>query len=192
MKIAIWFSVVLFFGCNSVSQNDEYTAELPSGYFFNYTIDGKAYSFESEDILTTYNDFGKGDHEFKIYVGKGSGPQLSLTIINDMSAPSSTPSGDPSSVHKLFQGSVSLQDYPDKAFTFNSYDGLQNPKPIPVSDAIVITKSELETGGKARIITGKLNVTVLGGENKKNDPAIKEYVLKGDFRIRHKFSGSTF
>ncbi|WP_255065713.1 hypothetical protein [Lacihabitans sp. LS3-19] len=192
MKTIIGFFTLLVFACNTGNSNSKTQDSTSNELFFNYSIDGKDFYFTEEDILTSYNDFGKGDHEFKVYVGKDNGPQLSLTIINDMSAPSSTPSGDPNPGHKLFQGSVSLQDYPDKIFTFNSYDGLLNPKPTPVSDAIVITKSKLEPGGKARIISGKLNVTVLGGENKSNDPAIKDYVLKGDFRIRHKFSGSTF
>lgn len=186
MKTWISIFAIAILACTTENTPDNSADDISSEIFFNYTIDGKPYSFSADDILTSYNDFGNDDHEFKVYVGKDDGPQLSMTIINDLSKPSSTPSGDPVPTHKLFQGSVSLQDYPDKTYTFNSYDGLLNPKPTPTSDAIVITKSELESGGKARIISGKLNVTVLGGENKTNDPAIKDYVLKGDFRIRHK------
>lgn len=160
---------------------------------FEFTIDGKKFSFSNEDISTSYRDFGNGQHEFKIYGGEGYGKLgLTLTVIADMNKPSSTPNGDPKPAHPLFQGSVSLQNYPEKSFTFNNYDGFQNPKPTPVEGAILITSSSAEAGGKARIISGTINTVVLGGENKSNDPTIKDYAVKGTFTVRHKFTDGAF
>ncbi len=192
MKTKLNLLVIAFFSfaCNTKSESKNNTAQ---DFNFEFTVDGKKFNFSPDDVSTSYRDFGKDNHEFKIYVGKEYGTlSLTLTVLADMTKPSSTPNGDPNPGNALFQGSVSLQNYPEKSFTFNSYDGLQNPKPKPVSDAIVITSSVLEAGGKARIISGTINTVVLGGENKSKDPKIKDYVVKGSFTIRHEFTKGAF
>lgn len=198
MKKLSFLSIKLVFICLISCNNSTETRTEKEGitnsevFYFDCTIDGQKFKFMPEDILTSYRYFSANDHEFKVYVGKETGPSLTLTIIEDMSKPSSTPSGSPEPGHKLFQGSVSLQKFPTDEFTFNSYEGFDNPKPTPVPDAIVVSKSELESGEKARIITGTVNVVVKGGENKNNDPAIKDRLVTAKFRIRHKFDGIKF
>lgn len=195
LMMSLLFAIL--FGCNTKSGTaaDDSTAKDQSSkndeLYFNYSIDGKEISLDTTDILTSYNEFSATDREFKIFAGKDEGPNLVLTLVSDMSKPSSTPNGSPNAGEKLVQGSVSLQNYPSKGFTFNSYDFLQNPKPTVIPDAIVITNSE-KVGETARILTGTINVTVRGGENKQNDPAIKDYVVKGKFRVKHEFKGLKF
>ncbi len=192
--LALYLFVILFCSCQS-NQGSTASSAAPAStkdkFYFNYTIDGKAFSVDTNDILTSYNEFSATDREFKVFAGKEEGPNLVLTIVSDMAKPSSTPNGTPNANEKLVQGSVSLQNYPTKGFTFNSYDYLLNPKPEVIPDAIMITQSE-KLGETARILTGTLNVTVRGGENKQNDPAIKDYVIKGEFRIKHEFKGLRF
>ena len=197
MKKVFLFSFLLFtviFGCNSDNSQKTATNELPSNsdeLYFIYSIDGKEINVDVTDILTSYNEFSATDREFKIFAGKEEGPSLVVNLVVDMSKPSSTPNGTPNSSDKLGQGSVSLQNYPQKGLTFNSYDYLLNPKPAVIKDAVVITSSE-KVGDKGRIISGTINVTVKGGENKQNDPAIKDYVIKGKFRVMHEFKGLPF
>lgn len=193
MKIKLFLLVFAFISFSCKTSGEATTTDADKDLKFEFTIDGKKFSFASEDVSTSYQEFGKGNHEFKVFVGSDYGKlALNMTITADMTKPSSTPNGDPNPGNALFQGSVSLQNYPEKSFTFNSYDGLQNPKPKPVSDAIVITSSVLEAGGKARIISGTINTVVLGGENKSKDPKIKDYVVKGSFTIRHEFTKGAF
>jgi len=163
------------------SQNDS--------YYFDFTVDGKSLHVKESDILTTYNDFG-GKTEFKIFAGAEGEPQLVLTIPNDMSKPSSTPSGSPEAGSSIAQGSLSLQGYPQKGYTFNNYDFLANPKPAPVPDAILITASE-KAGEEGRIITGTINTTTFAGDPG-TDPANKPYTITGKFRIKHLFNGTKF
>ena len=107
-----------------------------------------------------------------------------------MSKPSNTPNGSPESGNILSQGSVSLQNYPAKGNTFNSYDAFLKPSPEVIPNAIIITKSEAFKD-KGRIITGTINTIVSGGENKQNDPTTKDHFINGNFRVKHFFNGST-
>ncbi len=197
LSLVLILSFTILCSCNSNNGKDATASKGQNGntesndLYFNYSIDGKEINVDTTDILTSYNEFGATDREFKIFAGKDGETSLILTIVSDMSKPSSTPNGTPNAGEKLVQGSVSLQNYPTKGFTFNSYDYLLNPKPAVIPDAIVITKSE-KVGEVARILTGKINVTVRGGENKQNDPHIKDYVIKGKFRIKHEFKGLKF
>lgn len=193
--IAIMICIVctMLFACNSNTETSKESNETKAsgdGYYFDFSIDGKEFHLTENDILTSYNEFGT-DKEFKIFAGKEEGPNLVINLVSDMSKPSNTPNGTPNSADKLGQGSVSLQNYPQKGLTFNSYDYLLNPKPEVIPDVVVITNSE-KVGDKGRIITGTINVMVKGGENKQNDPAIKDYVIKGKFRIMHEFKGLSF
>ena len=86
---------------------------------------------------------------------------------------------------KILTGSVSLQDYPEKNTTCNSYNS-SLPEATPViADAIVITGSEKE-GDTARIITGSFHAK-LYSDIKENQNKYTEHVIKGKFRIRHEF-----
>lgn len=193
--LLIAFACPILFSCNSntTTTEDKTSAAVSlktDEIYFDFSIDGKEFHLTAADILTSYNEFGT-DKEFKIFAGKDGGPNLVLNLVSDMSKPSSTPNGTPQSSDKLGQGSVSLQNYPVKGLTFNSYDYLLDPKPTVIPDAILITNSE-KVEDKGRIITGTINVIVRGGENKQNDPAIKDYVIKGKFRIMHEFKGLPF
>ncbi len=190
-------SFSILFGCigknnqdaaGSTNQNENTKS---NELYFDYSIDGKEISLDTTDILTSYNEFSTTDREFKLFAGKDEGPSLVLTLTADMSKPSHTDNGSSEAGNKISQGSVSLQNYPSKGLTFNSYDFLLNPKPIVIPDAIVITNSE-KVGETARILTGTINVIVRGGENKENDPSIKDYVIKGKFCIKHEFKGLKF
>lgn len=173
----------------ATAEGAEKSAPSNDSYYFDFTVDGKPVHVKEGDILTTYNDFGNKT-EFKIFAGAEGEPQLVLTIPNDMSKPSSTPSGSPEAGSSIAQGSLSLQGYPQKGYTFNSYDFLANPKPAPVPDAILITASE-KAGEEGRIITGTINTTTVAGDPG-TDPANKPYTITGKFRIKHLFNGTKF
>ncbi|MBA3674488.1 MAG: hypothetical protein H0W75_05940 [Chitinophagaceae bacterium] len=96
-----------------------------------------------------------------------------------------TPSGSADPDMNIPMGSVSLQDYPEKNTTCNSYNS-SSPEATPViEEAIVITSSEKE-GDTARIITGTFNAKIYS-DNKKSDAKRTEHIIKGKFRIRHEF-----
>jgi ABC-type oligopeptide transport system substrate-binding subunit len=183
LSLALMLSLAILFSCNNKSGTNSAQNAKNDEFYFDYSIDGKEISLDTTDILTSYNEFSATDREFKVFAGKDAGPNLVLTLTADMSKPSHTANGSAEAGDKISQGSVSLQNYPSKGFTFNSYDYLLNPKPTVIPDAIVITNSE-KMGETARILTGTINVIVRGGENKENDPAIKDYVIKGKFRIK--------
>lgn len=197
LSLVLILSLIILYSCNPNNGTDATNSKGQNenaernDLYFNYSIDGKEINVDTTDILTTYNEFSATDREFKVFAGKDGEPSLVLTLTADLSKPSSTANGAAEAGDKLGQGSVSLQNYPTKGFTFNSYDFLLNPKPAVIPDAIVITKSE-KVGEVARILTGTINVTVRGGENKQNDPAIKDYVIKGKFKIKHVFKGPKF
>lgn len=186
---------LLLFAFNSCTKNSskdlgkENIKTKNNDFYFNYSIDGQTFKVAEDDILTTYNEFSATQKEFKIFAGKDQERSLVLTIVSDMSKPSTTPNGSSEAGNALSQGSVSLQNYPEKGSTFNSYDFLLNPKPIVIPNAITITKSEAFED-KGRIITGTIDVIVHGGDNKQNDPNIKDYTIKGNFRLKHLFGGN--
>lgn len=159
-------------------------------FYFNFTVDGKEMNFTPADVSSSYNTALKKP-TFKIFAGSGYGEiALTLTTTSDMTKPSSTPSGSTDFDEQITQGSVSLQNYPEKNYVFNSFDTGAAGTSTPVPDAIVITKSERVADG--RIITGTFNAKVFGGDNKKNDPNIKDRVIKGKFRVKHIFTDAKF
>lgn len=164
--------------------------ESSKDFYFNYSVDGKNFDVAEDDILTTYNQFSADAREFRILAGKDGEPSLILTITSDMSKHSSTPNGSQETGNILSQGSVSLQNYPEKGLTFNSYDAFLTPAPEVIPSAITITKSEAFKD-QGRIITGTIDVIVRGGENKKNDLKVLNHTIKGNFRVKHLFNGST-
>ncbi len=153
------------------------------GFYFTYSIDGKEFSLDTEnDILTSFNTF-KDKSVFKIFAGKETGPNLIVTIPSNLKANVSVPSGAVEPGNEIAQGSVSLQDYPEKGYTFNSYDFMSSTKQAPVADAIVVTDIKA-VSNKEKIITGNINVTTVAGSSAGNDPENKPYVIKGKFRIK--------
>ncbi len=191
--LPVFASIIILASCgNATSENTTKTNEAENtippkeDYYFEYAIDGKLFRVNPDDILTSYNSYQEKT-EFKIFAGTEGSPQLVLTIPHDMSNPSNTASGSPEPGNSISQGSVSLQDYPTKGNTFNSYDFMANPKQAPTPDAIVITASE-KLGEEGRIITGTINVSTISG----NDPTSKPYKITGKFKIKHLFQGAKF
>jgi hypothetical protein len=86
---------------------------------------------------------------------------------------------------------VSLQNYPEKNLTFNSFNTGEPTAAIEVPDAVVISSSE-KIGNEYRIITGLIHVKLFGDDNKLKDPAIKDREITGKFRIQHFFNGYVF
>jgi hypothetical protein len=107
-----------------------------------------------------------------------------LTVSRDIRKPSVTLSKAADPNLNILTGSVSVQDYPEKNTTCNSYNSA-SPEATPViEDAIVITGSE-KVGDTARIITGTFHAKLYS--DKENHTKYTEHVFKGKFRIRHEF-----
>lgn len=108
------FFILLCLSCSkteAIQSGEEINPkENTNEFYFDYSIDGKAFSVNEDDILTTYNEFGATQKEFKIFAGKDQERSLILTITSDMSKPSTTPNGSAEAGNPLSQGSVSLQN----------------------------------------------------------------------------------
>jgi hypothetical protein len=186
--------VSTFFSCNSKTEKSTNTSAITEevsqdDFYFTFTIDGKEINIKPDDVSTSYNNALKKP-TFKILAGNYGEISLVLTTTADMTTPSSTPSGSTNYDEQITQGSVSLQNYPEKNYVFNSFDKGSPATSTPVPDAFVITKTEKVSDG--RIITGTFNVKVFGGDNKKNDPNIKDRMVVGKFRVKHTFSDAKF
>jgi hypothetical protein len=186
--------VSTFFSCNSKTEKNTNTSAITEevsqdDFYFTFTIDGKEINIKPDDVSTSYNNALKKP-TFKILAGNYGEISLVLTTTADMTTPSSTPSGSTNYDEQITQGSVSLQNYPEKNYVFNSFDKGSPATSTPVPDAFVITKTEKVSDG--RIITGTFNVKVFGGDNKKNDPNIKDRMVVGKFRVKHTFSDAKF
>ncbi len=162
-------------------------AESKDGYYFTYTIDGKKTEVPQDAISASLNTSG-AIPIFKIFAGNYGETSIVLTIPNGVAAPSVTPSGSADKTLDILQGSVSLQSYPEKGYTTNSFDYIYPDKTPVKNDAITITASEPE-GDKARIITGKFSATTYG-DFSGTDPKSTNHVVEGSFRIRHEFSST--
>lgn len=188
-KISTILVLMILMACNGSAQKKGTTAK--DAAYFEYTVEGKTINVAAGDISTSYNVFG-AKTEFKIFAGSSDGPAIVLTIPNKMSAPSVTPSGSPDPVSSISQGSFSITDYPEKGYTFNSYDYLVHPKPVPQPDAIKVTDSRKTPDGKGQVISGTFNVTtVLSGKDHTN-PSVKPYRITGKFSVVHLFNGQPF
>lgn len=177
-----------FLSCNN--SGGESKSETNEDLYFTFTIDGKeTVSFPEEEISTSYNTALKKP-VFKVFAGEYGKINLLLATTEDVTKPSSTPSGSTNFDDEIKQGSVSLQNYPEKNYTSNSFNTNFPESSIPVPDAIVITESE-RFGDTHRIITGKINVKVFGGDAT-NDPKVKDHVIVGKFRVKHEFSDVKF
>lgn len=195
-NLIITFCLIIstFFSCSSKTEKSTNTSEIievvsQEDFYFIFTIDGKEVSIKPDDVSTSYNT-ALPKATFKILAGNYGEISIVLTTTADMTKPSSTPSGSTNYDEQITQGSVSLQNYPEKNYVFNSFDKGSPATSTPVPNAFVITKTEKVSDG--RIITGTFNVKVFGGDNKKNDPNIKDRMVGGEFRVKHTFSDVKF
>jgi hypothetical protein len=192
----VTMTVISLLACNNTankSESESQASTIPptvEKFYFEFVLDGKTISINPSDITTSYNVTSK-DTVFKILAGAYGSITLVVTVPHDMSRPSSTPSGSANYDLQITQGSVSLQNYPEKNLTFNSFDTGEPASAIEVLDAVVITSSE-KIGKEYRIIAGTIRVKLFGGDNKLNDPAIKDRDITGKFRIQHFFNGYVF
>lgn len=194
--LALLLTATILFSCNNTTSSKtneagktENAENKSDELYFDFTVDGKEMHIKSEDILTTYQPNSKGDI-FKIFAGKDGEITVLITIPADMSKPSNTPSGSTNFDMEITQGSVSLQNYPEKNYTTNSFNTTYPEMSQPVADAVVVTSSELE-GDKGRIITGTFNAKTFGSHSG-TDPKDIDHVVKGRFRILHEFNGTKF
>ncbi|CAN5660287.1 hypothetical protein BH11MYX1_BH11MYX1_09110 [soil metagenome] len=157
--------------------------------YFNVTVDGKPLSIAAADITTTFRRSNAQLPVLSIYAGKTGAPQILLTIPQELTGPSSTPNGAPEPESGIVQGSVSLQDYPEKGYTTNSFNTPYPETMIVVPDAVVITAVTPETA-TTKLITGTISVKTFAGPGH-TDPKDADHVLKGKFRIRHEFTSTS-
>ena len=185
--LVILFSATILFACNNTTGDKTTDSKTTNSgdLYFDYTIDGKEMHVDAADIMSTYRA-NNTDTVFTIHAGKEDGTTLLLTIPHDMTKPSTTPSGSPDPKMNISQGSASLQNYPEKNYTSNSFNGTYPEKSPVITDAIVVTTTEAQ-GEEARIITGTFNIKTYS-DNKETDPKQTENVIKGKFRIKHEFS----
>ncbi len=184
------------FSCNSNANNSgektEVSAEVETNsddFYFTFSIDGKDYSIPAEEVSTTYNDALKKP-VFKIMAGEYGKINVLLATTESVVGPSSTPSGSVNFEDEIKQGSVSLQNFPVKNYTSNSYN-MGTPNSMVISpNAITITKST-RFKDEYRIIEGTFNTTVFGGEAG-TDKNVSDHKISGKFRLKHEFSGVKF
>jgi len=150
-------AAVFIFSCRNTTDS---TVKTPGSeaaiqnFYFDYIIDGREKHIDAADIVSNY--YPSKHNTFTIYAGEVDSALASLTVSRDIRKPSVTPSVAQDPNMNILTGSVSLQDYPEKNTTCNSYNN-SSPEATPViADAIVITGSEKE-GDTARIITGSLH-----------------------------------
>lgn len=190
------FILVAVFSCNSSTKNDIENNETSSNdtsqrqeYYFEFTIDGKPYSIPAEEVSTTYNDALKKP-VFKIMAGEYGKINVLLATTESVTGPSSTPSGSVNFEDEIKQGSVSLQNFPEKNYTSNSYN-MGTPNSMVITpNAITITKST-RFKDEYRIIEGTFNTTVFGGEAG-IDKNVSDHKISGKFRLKHEFVGVKF
>ena len=192
--LILCLSLSTFYSCNSKTEKNTNTSEKTEevnqdDFYFTFTIDGEEISIKPDDVSTSYNT-ALPKSTFKIMAGNYGEISVVLTTTADMTKPSSTPSGSTNYDEQITQGSVSLQNYPEKNYVFNSFNTGSPATSTPVLNAFVITKTERVSDG--RIITGTFNVKVFGGDNKQNDPNIKDRMVVGKFRVKHSFSDVKF
>ena len=187
--LSITLVIVCLLSCNN-SGNQKVAETTSEDLYFTFTIDGKeVVNIPSEEVSTSYNVALKKP-VFKVFAGEYGKINLLLATTEDVTKPSRTPSGSTNLDDEIKQGSVSLQNYPEKNYTSNSFNTNFPESSIPVPDAIVITESK-RYGDTHRIITGKINVKVFGGDAT-NDPKVSDHVIVGKFRVKHEFSDVKF
>ncbi|MCC7030040.1 MAG: hypothetical protein IT257_07025 [Chitinophagaceae bacterium] len=188
--LIIFLLILTFFICcessnSNVSASPE-PAKAGAQYYFDFSVDGKELHIKPEDVTASYRQNG-GIDVLKIFAGKEGEPTIVLTIPADPRKPSSTPNGSATEYNmEISQGSVSLQNYPEKNYTSNSFNTTYPEMSVVTPDAVLITASEPEAS-VARIITGSFNTTTYGSKDSK-DPKDSNHKVSGKFKIRHEFS----
>jgi hypothetical protein len=200
MKKQLLFSAIFLlsaiFSCNSTTKNGNTTSEnniddsaQKQEFYFTFNIDGKDYSIPAEEVSTSYNNALKKP-VFKIIAGEFGEINVLLATTESVVGPSSTPSGSVNFEDEIKQGSVSLQNFPVKNYTSNSYN-MSTPNSMVITpNAITITKST-RFKDEYRIIEGTFNTTVFGGEAG-TDKNVADHKISGKFRLKHEFSGVKF
>jgi hypothetical protein len=200
MKKQLLFSAIFIltaiFSCNSSTKNGNEISENIADdlaqnqeFYFTFNIDGKDYSIPAEEVSTTYNDALKKP-VFKIMAGEYGKINVLLATTELVTGPSSTPSGSENFEDEIKQGSVSLQNFPVKNYTSNSYN-MGTPNSMVITpNAITITKSTRK-GDEYRIIEGTFNTTVFGGEAG-TDKNVSDHKISGKFRLKHEFTSVKF
>jgi hypothetical protein len=190
------FILISIFSCNSTSKNGNENFVITADdsnqkqeFYFEFTIDGKPYSIPAEEVSTTYNNALKKP-VFKIMAGEYGKINVLLATTESVVGPSNTPSGSENYDDEIKQGSVSLQNYPEKNYTSNSYNMGTPSSMIITPNAITITKST-RFKDEYRIIEGTFNTTVFGGEAG-SDKNVADHKIVGKFRVKHEFSGVKF
>ncbi len=195
-NLSLFYLLILLscMGCNSSSTPSGLNAQTLTNnsaqeFYFSFSIDGKPFSIPVEQVSTTYNNELKKP-VFKIMAGEYGEINVLLATTESVTSPSSTPSGSQNFEDEIKQGSVSLQNFPIKNYTSNSYN-MGTPQSMIISpNAINITKST-RVGDEYRIIEGKFNTTVFGGEAG-TDKNVADRKIEGKFRIKHEFTSVKF
>lgn len=158
--------------------------------WFELTVDGKPFSIDAADIYSTFRTVGS-HAELTIFASSPTGPGVTLIAIGPMTGPSSTPNGSPDVESGISQGSVSLQAFPEKGYTTNSFNAIYPEMAVVVPDAVVITAIEAD-GKDAKFVSGTFAAKTYGSHSKGTpDPKDTDHELKGTFRIRHEFTGNS-
>jgi hypothetical protein len=187
---AYCIAIIGVLSCNNDKKSTATTETASSksnDLYFNYSVDGKEMNIAPEDITSSYYVTGN-KKVFKIFAGKDGSPTVLLTIPHDMTEPSSTPNGSKDFDQEITQGSVSLQNYPEKNYTTNSFNTTYDELSVVVPDAVVVLSTEKE-GNVARIISGTFNAITYGEKDGK-DPKGGNHKVTGKFKIRHEFSST--
>ncbi len=151
--------------------------------FFEFTIDGKAYSIATDDVSVRNG----ASNTFKIFAGADRKLSVNLTIPNIDKCPCSVPAGAVDPASELGQGAVSLQHFPNPGNGLNSWYTTQTG--TPPADAIKISDIGTVKNG-ARFVSGEFHTTVLKTESNGSGPENKDYVLAGKFRVRFETNAS--
>jgi hypothetical protein len=186
--------VLALAACSSKSSEPQRTGSAATGgaaatgdRYFELTIDGKPLRIDAADISSTFRTVGN-HAELKVFAGKQDAPGISLIAIGPMTGPSSTPNGSLEVESGISQGSVSLQNYPEKGYTTNSFNATYPEMAVVVPDAVVITAIAAD-GADAKLVTGTFDAKTYGSHSKGTpDPKDTDHVVKGKFRIRHEFT----
>lgn len=174
--------------CGQAPAGDTATASPASaatGTHFRYSIDDETFDVADDDVMTSAYASG----ELKIFAGGDSGPSLVLTIPDIAACPCAVPAGSTTAGNVLDQGAVSLQNHPERGNGLNSwYVGQPG---TPPADAITVTDIGTLHDGE-RIVRGRFRATVLRTESNGDGPGNRDYVVVGDFAVRHTPRGGEF
>lgn len=152
--------------------------------YFSYLLDGKEMSIPAADISTSYYP---SDSSFHVFAGKDQQTSIVLTVPGMNRCPCTVPAGSAAPGNILSQGSVSLQNYPKRPTSFNSWYLTMHE--TPPAEAIKITDVGTPKEGY-RYITGTFHAKVLKTETNGNSPDNVDHdITNGKFRVKHSLEG---